>query len=61
VPCSDICVCVRVCDAVGAFQPYLTEVMALQYSEQPDYAALKAGLVAALLQLGGAPELPLSL
>ncbi|XP_056268817.1 inactive serine/threonine-protein kinase VRK3 isoform X1 [Pseudoliparis swirei] len=45
----------------SAFQPYLTEVMALQYSEQPDYAALKAGLVAALLQLGGAPELPLSL
>ncbi|TNN87469.1 Inactive serine/threonine-protein kinase VRK3 [Liparis tanakae] len=36
-------------------------MMALQYSEQPDYAELKAGLVAALLQLGGAPELPLSI
>ncbi|XP_034419404.1 LOW QUALITY PROTEIN: inactive serine/threonine-protein kinase VRK3 [Cyclopterus lumpus] len=39
----------------SAFQTYLTEVMALQYSEQPDYSALKAGLSAALLQLGGSP------
>ncbi|XP_068586390.1 serine/threonine-protein kinase VRK3 [Cebidichthys violaceus] len=44
----------------SAFQTYLTEVMTLQYSEQPDYSALKAGLRAALLQLGGSPELPLS-
>ncbi|XP_044050805.1 inactive serine/threonine-protein kinase VRK3 isoform X2 [Siniperca chuatsi] len=43
-----------------AFQTYLTAVMALQYSEQPDYTALKAGLSAALLQLGGSPEKPLS-
>lgn len=27
-----------------AFKAYLTTVMSLQYSEQPDYAALKAGL-----------------
>ncbi|XP_068433762.1 serine/threonine-protein kinase VRK3 isoform X2 [Clinocottus analis] len=44
-----------------AFKTYLTEVMTLQYSEQPDYSALKAGLTAALLQLGGSLELPLSL
>ncbi|XP_042351134.1 inactive serine/threonine-protein kinase VRK3 isoform X2 [Plectropomus leopardus] len=44
----------------SAFQKYLTEVMTLQYSEQPDYSALKAGLSAALLQLGGSPEQPLS-
>ncbi|KAF3832603.1 hypothetical protein F7725_026268 [Dissostichus mawsoni] len=37
----------------GAFQAYLTNVMALQYTEQPDYSALKAGLSAVLLQLGG--------
>ncbi|XP_026175670.1 serine/threonine-protein kinase VRK3 isoform X2 [Mastacembelus armatus] len=42
-----------------AFQTYLTAVMALQYSEQPDYSALKAGLIAALLQLGGTLEQPL--
>lgn len=45
---------------VGAFETYLTKVMSLQYSEEPDYSALKAGLIAALLQLGGSPELPLS-
>ncbi|XP_040892154.1 inactive serine/threonine-protein kinase VRK3 [Toxotes jaculatrix] len=43
-----------------AFQTYLTAVMALQYSEQPDYSALKAGLSAALLQMGGSLEQPLS-
>uniref|UniRef100_A0A8D0AJU8 VRK serine/threonine kinase 3 n=1 Tax=Sander lucioperca TaxID=283035 RepID=A0A8D0AJU8_SANLU len=37
----------------SAFQTYLTEVMTMQYSEQPDYSLLKAGLSAALLQLGG--------
>ena len=52
-----LCVCVF---GVDAFQTYLTEVMSLQYSEQPDYAALKAGLSAALLQLGVSPEQPLS-
>lgn len=49
-----------VCPAVGAFQSYLTAVMALQYSEQPDYSVLKAGLSAALQQLGGSLEQPLS-
>ncbi|KAM9366610.1 serine/threonine-protein kinase VRK3 isoform 1-T2 [Symphorus nematophorus] len=44
----------------SAFQKYLTTVMSLQYSEEPDYSALKAGLRAALLELGGSPELPLS-
>ncbi|XP_031170013.1 inactive serine/threonine-protein kinase VRK3 isoform X2 [Sander lucioperca] len=44
----------------SAFQTYLTEVMTMQYSEQPDYSLLKAGLSAALLQLGGLPEQPLS-
>ncbi|XP_051235167.1 inactive serine/threonine-protein kinase VRK3 isoform X1 [Dicentrarchus labrax] len=44
----------------SALQTYLTAVMALQYSEQPDYSALKAGLSVALLQLGGSPERPLS-
>ncbi|KAM4630439.1 serine/threonine-protein kinase VRK3 [Polymixia lowei] len=45
----------------SALQGYLTEVMALQYSDQPDYTALKAGLHEALLQLGGSLEQPLSL
>ncbi|KAM3877002.1 serine/threonine-protein kinase VRK3 [Diretmus argenteus] len=45
----------------SALQAYLTEVMALHYSEQPDYTALKAGLSAALLQLGGSLQQPLSL
>ncbi|XP_034726114.1 inactive serine/threonine-protein kinase VRK3 isoform X2 [Etheostoma cragini] len=44
----------------SAFQTYLTKVMTLQYSEQPDYSLLKAALSAALLQLGGLPEQPLS-
>ncbi|XP_037342582.2 inactive serine/threonine-protein kinase VRK3 [Pungitius pungitius] len=44
----------------SAFETYLTKVMSLQYSEQPDYSALKAGLSDALLQLGGSPEQPLS-
>lgn len=44
----------------SAFQTYLTAVMALRYSEQPDYSALKAGLSAALQQLGGSLDQPLS-
>ncbi|KAM9409224.1 serine/threonine-protein kinase VRK3 isoform 2-T6 [Pholidichthys leucotaenia] len=40
----------------SAFQTYLTAVMALQYSEQPNYLALKSELGAALLQLGGSME-----
>lgn len=34
--------------------------MALQYSEQPDYSDLKAGLEAALQLLGGTMKQPLS-
>ncbi|XP_071381306.1 serine/threonine-protein kinase VRK3 [Centroberyx affinis] len=45
----------------SALQVYLTEVTALQYSDQPDYSALKAGLSAALLRLGGSLEQPLGL
>uniref|UniRef100_A0A3B5AZ21 VRK serine/threonine kinase 3 n=2 Tax=Stegastes partitus TaxID=144197 RepID=A0A3B5AZ21_9TELE len=45
----------------SAFQTYLTSVMALQYAEQPDYSALKDGLSAALLQLGGSMEQPLGI
>ncbi|XP_044204269.1 inactive serine/threonine-protein kinase VRK3 isoform X1 [Thunnus albacares] len=44
----------------SAFQTYLTAVMALQYSEQPDYSVLKGGLSAALQQLGGSLDQPLS-
>ncbi|KAG7230501.1 hypothetical protein INR49_024610, partial [Caranx melampygus] len=44
----------------SAFQSYLTAVMALQYTEQPDYSALKAGLSAALMKMGGSLEQPLS-
>ncbi|XP_070684671.1 serine/threonine-protein kinase VRK3 isoform X2 [Pempheris klunzingeri] len=44
----------------SAFQKYLAAVTALQYSEEPDYSALKAVLSAALLQLGAKPEQPLS-
>uniref|UniRef100_A0A8C6LEY7 VRK serine/threonine kinase 3 n=1 Tax=Nothobranchius furzeri TaxID=105023 RepID=A0A8C6LEY7_NOTFU len=44
-----------------AFQTYLTAVMSLQYTEQPDYSELKVGLSTALHQLGGAVELPLAL
>ncbi|XP_067342365.1 inactive serine/threonine-protein kinase VRK3 isoform X1 [Channa argus] len=45
----------------SAFKSYLTAVMALEYSQQPDYTVLKAGLITALLQLGGSLEQPLSL
>ncbi|XP_017296497.1 inactive serine/threonine-protein kinase VRK3 [Kryptolebias marmoratus] len=45
----------------SAFQAYLSAVMSLQYSEQPSYSELKAGLDAALQQLGGSMEQPLSL
>ena len=53
-PLPNIYVCV--CSGAGAFKTYLTAVMALQYSEEPDYSALKAGLSSALQQLGGSPE-----
>jgi len=55
------CLVIHACLDTGAFQTYLTAVMALQYSEQPDYSALRAGLSDALQQLGGSVELPLSL
>ncbi|XP_013883303.1 serine/threonine-protein kinase VRK3 [Austrofundulus limnaeus] len=45
----------------SAFQDYLSAVMSLQYSEQPDYSGLKTGLCAALQKLGGSMEQPLSL
>ncbi|KAG7278837.1 hypothetical protein CRUP_010400, partial [Coryphaenoides rupestris] len=44
----------------SAMQQYLTRVMALGYTDTPDYTMLKAGLHDALLQLGGALEQPLS-
>uniref|UniRef100_A0A8C7WJA6 VRK serine/threonine kinase 3 n=1 Tax=Oncorhynchus mykiss TaxID=8022 RepID=A0A8C7WJA6_ONCMY len=40
----------------SALQVYLSQVMALQYSDQPDYRALRAGLRAALQKLGGSLE-----
>lgn len=46
---------------IGAFETYLTAAMALQYSEQPDYSALKGRLSAALQQIGGSLEQPLAL
>ena len=54
--CLDTIRSLSVCFAVGAFQSFLTAVMALQYTEQPDYSALKAGLSSALLQMGGSQE-----
>lgn len=44
----------------AAFRAYLTAVMSLQYSEQPDYSVLKAGLSAALQQLKATPQQPLT-
>ncbi|XP_041639867.1 inactive serine/threonine-protein kinase VRK3 isoform X2 [Cheilinus undulatus] len=44
----------------SAFQSYLTAVMALQYSEQPDYSALKATLSDTLSAMGGSLEQPFS-
>ena len=57
-PVSNISLCVS--DGAGAFQTYLTAVMALRYSEQPDYSVLKGRLSAALQQLGGSLDQPLS-
>lgn len=45
----------------SAFEPFLSVVMALQYTEQPDYTVLKSGLSIALKQLGGSMEQPLSI
>lgn len=38
---------------------YVSAAMALQYSELPDYSALRDGLSDVLLQLGGSVEQPL--
>ncbi|XP_072320621.1 serine/threonine-protein kinase VRK3 isoform X2 [Eucyclogobius newberryi] len=51
----------NVCVAVGAFQSFLSAVMALEYNEQPDYTALKSGLSAALNKLGASVEQPLNI
>lgn len=48
-------------NASAAFKSFLCAVMALEYNEQPDYAAMKSGLSAALTQLGGSVEQPLSI
>ncbi|KAM6980618.1 serine/threonine-protein kinase VRK3 [Aplochiton taeniatus] len=45
----------------SALQSYLTDVMSLGYSDQPDYKALREGLCTALIQLGGSLEKPLDL
>ncbi|XP_021163468.2 inactive serine/threonine-protein kinase VRK3 isoform X1 [Fundulus heteroclitus] len=45
----------------GAFQSFLTAVMALQYDEEPNYSELKAELSAALQQLGGSVDQPLNI
>ncbi|XP_055755548.1 inactive serine/threonine-protein kinase VRK3 [Salvelinus fontinalis] len=45
----------------SALQVYLSQVMALQYSDQPDYRTLRTGLSAALQKLGGSLEQPLDL
>ncbi|KAJ7986165.1 hypothetical protein DPEC_G00347950 [Dallia pectoralis] len=45
----------------GALQSYLSQVMALQYSDQPDYKALRAGLLVSLQMLGGSLEKPVDL
>lgn len=44
----------------NVFKSYLTSVMALPYSEEPDYSALKGTLSDALLKLGGSVEEPLN-
>ncbi|XP_058485508.1 inactive serine/threonine-protein kinase VRK3 isoform X1 [Solea solea] len=43
-----------------ALQTYLSAVMCLQFSEQPDYSELKSGLRTVLLQMGGSVEQPLT-
>uniref|UniRef100_A0A087X7D4 VRK serine/threonine kinase 3 n=1 Tax=Poecilia formosa TaxID=48698 RepID=A0A087X7D4_POEFO len=45
----------------GAFQSFLTAVMSLQYTEEPNYSKLKSELSASLQQLGGSVEQPLNL
>lgn len=60
--CVDVAhVClVCVCDHVGAFKMYVSAAMALQYTELPDYSALRDGLSHVLRQQGGSVEQPLS-
>lgn len=47
---------VCVCDHAGAFKMYVSAVMALQYTELPDYSALRDGLSHVLCQQGGSVE-----
>lgn len=51
---------VCVCDRAGALKTYVSAAMALQYSQLPDYAALRGGLAEVLLQQGGSLGQPLS-
>ncbi|XP_008335164.1 serine/threonine-protein kinase VRK3 [Cynoglossus semilaevis] len=52
--------CFSQAEVSSSFQSYLNAVMALQYTEQPDYSSLKNELSTALLQMGGSVEEPLS-
>ncbi|XP_051986475.1 inactive serine/threonine-protein kinase VRK3-like isoform X2 [Xyrauchen texanus] len=45
----------------SALLDYLSNVMTLQYTEQPNYSLLKAGLHNSLLKMGGSLEEPLDL
>uniref|UniRef100_A0A8C9V2A1 VRK serine/threonine kinase 3 n=1 Tax=Scleropages formosus TaxID=113540 RepID=A0A8C9V2A1_SCLFO len=45
----------------GAVQLYLSQVMALQYTEQPDYQQLREGLQEALKQQGASQHQPLDM
>lgn len=45
----------------SAFESFLSAVNVLEYTEQPDYTALKSGLSTALKQLGGSVEQKLSI
>ncbi|KAL1007295.1 hypothetical protein UPYG_G00084640 [Umbra pygmaea] len=53
--------CFRKSKVSGALQEYLSQVMDLPYSDQPDYNALRAGLTTALQKLGGSLDKPVDL
>lgn len=46
---------------LGALTEFLSNVMALQYCEKPDYSLLKAGLHESLQKMGGTLKEPLDL
>uniref|UniRef100_H3CV98 VRK serine/threonine kinase 3 n=1 Tax=Tetraodon nigroviridis TaxID=99883 RepID=H3CV98_TETNG len=52
--------CFRTGTVPRAFETYVSAVMALQYTEVPDYGALRDGLSQGLRQQGGSLEQPLS-